>query len=250
MPLSRILASLLSIALLIEITSLAMPAGGTRVIAEKGTPTYGDESWPEGVATLLQHETRGTGWNDWFSQWPNDVNHYEFQVISMDEVNDVIDQFAQIEVAEGRPRPEIHLCPAASPNGFGWLSRFPDDRKLSMIFAIGDQERMDQWYESSIQPRGGNFGVLQFEEAPVAVPPTLTLFVGEPAIDLEKLKIPEGVLVREGGLPGQWHSAKMTVRKSGRSEEKTSAVIEKELSPEETQQQVWRMKIQSYLKGR
>lgn len=248
MPLIRILATLLAITLLIETSSLATAASGTSVIAEKGGPVYEHESWPEGVGTLLKHETRGTGWNDWFTQWPNDVEHFEFQVTSMDEVNDVIDQFAQIEVAKGSPPPEIHLCPAASPKGFGWVSKFPHDRKLPMIFAIGDQQRMDKWYKSFLEPRGGKFGVMQFEEVPVAVPPTLTLFVGEPVIDLEKLKIPDGVLVREGGLPRQWHSAKMTFPKKDRPATKPKS--EKELSSDEKQQQMWREEIQAYLKGR
>ena len=248
MPLSRILSLVLAVVLSVEMTSLARAVGGTSVIAKKGEPISPHKGWPDGVSKLLKHETRGTGWNDWFSEWPNDVDHYEFQVTSIDEVNDVINQFAKIEVAEGSPRPEIHLCPAASPKGFGWVSKFPNDRKLPMIFAIGDQERMDQWYKSFIEPRGGTFGVMRFEEVPVAVPPTLTLFVGEPVIDLEKLNIPESVVVREGGLPGQWHSAKMTLPKKDRPAKTPKA--EKELSPEEKRQQVWRANIQEYLNRR
>ncbi len=255
---------IIGLALVVCIASSVSAAGGTATIAIKGQKVSERESWPGGVVELLNHETRGSGWNDWFSEWPNDVDHFEFQVTSMDQVNDVIREFAKIRVerdrtgSDGKPLsqkpvlPEIHLCPRSSPRGFGWVSKFPQDRKIPMIFALGDQAQLDQWYESFIKPNGGKFGVMKFEEVPVAVPPTLTLFVGEPVFDLEKLEIPAGVRVVEGGLPGRWHSAKMAtpIGKKAQEGSNNEPAPKKELSAAEKQRRTWKEAVQRFIQRR
>jgi hypothetical protein len=42
---------------------------------------------------------------------------------------------------------------------------------------------------------------MEFAETPVAVPPTLTIFVGNAAIDLDDLQIPQNIEVSTGYVP-------------------------------------------------
>lgn len=104
------------------------------------------------------------------------------------------------------------------PVGLGWVSRIPEGNKIPVIFSIGDQTRMDQWYAHVRKP----FGQIEFEACPVAVPPTLTLFVQNPMIDLDQLKIPAGITVQEGYLPTVFH--KSNTKREREEKEKPSAL--------------------------
>jgi hypothetical protein len=208
-------------------------AGGTSSVATKGSPAFVNPHWPPGVAELLEHPARGDGWNSWFTEWPNDVNHYEFHVTNTQQLNDVIALFAKIRVWKdavtdtpdedqiGTTRvphqeylqppaePEIRLCPTGEPAGFGWVSKFDAGNRIPIVFTIGNQHQLDEWYRNFIGPRNGVFGVMIFADVPVAVPPTLTLFVDHTAVQPDKLEIPKGVSVSMGDLPGLWHKSNL-----------------------------------------
>ncbi len=184
-------------ALILGSTTTSFAAGGTSVVASKGQSAYVSKGWPEGAGELANDPARTTGWNDWFSEWPNDVNQYAMEVQSMEDINRLIEKLAAVK-AELK---QVRLCPLPEPKGLGWVSSVPPGNNIPVMFSIGDQTRMDQWYANVRKP----FGVIEFEDCPVAVPPTLTLFVQNPVIDLSKLKIPAGVTVAEGYLPTVFH---------------------------------------------
>jgi hypothetical protein len=192
-----------------SLVSLAMAdglraAGGTSIVASKGSPTYENPAWPAGVVRLLGEPQRTTGWNPWFSEWPNDVNHYAFEVETTEDVNRLLQMLAETR-SDLR---QVRLSPHKEPRGLGWVTNLPEGNNIPVIFSIGDQTRIDQWYGRLRQP----FGLLEFNEAPVAVPPTLTLFIQHQAIDLNRLKIPAGIAVTAGGVPTLFHNANMKQR--------------------------------------
>lgn len=227
-------------------------AGGTSKVAAKGRPVPRIDHWLPGIAEVLAHPARGDGWNSRFTEWPNDVNQYEFHVTGTEQLNEVIALFARIRVgkadaADGdspeevriaqpirlQPpaEPEIRLCPTAEPAGFGWVSEFEAENRIPAVFTIGDQHRIDQWYQQFIAPRGNQFGVMIFADVPVAVPPTLTIFVGHEAVRLDELEIPSGVKVSMGYLPRMWHEANLVdttpemPQEEEKADEKPSVVV-------------------------
>jgi len=171
--------------------------GGTMIVASKGEPVQVSVNWPEGVEALLDDATRTTGWNSFFSEWPNDVNQYGFEVTSTDDVNRLIEKLADVQ-CELRV---IRLSYLKEPVSLGWVTNLPEGNNTAVIFSIGDQARIDQWYQRVRKP----FGVMEFLAAPVAVPPTLTIFVQNEAIDLDALKIPDGITVEGGYVPTVFH---------------------------------------------
>src|SRR4029078_11313320 len=56
--------------------------------------------------------------------------------------------------------------------------------------SLGNQRWIDGWYSrlSETEPGVRPFGVSRLTNSPAAQPPTLTLFVGHPAIDLKQLE--------------------------------------------------------------
>ena len=55
------------------------------------------------------------------------------------------------------------------------------------------------------------FGVMEFTAAPVAVPPTLTIFVQNDSVILDELKIPDGIDVSVGYVPTVFHKSNTTI---------------------------------------
>jgi hypothetical protein len=172
----------------------AYGAAGTSQIASKGSPVGEMSQWPAGVLALVNDPTRTDGWNDWFSEWPNDVNQYQFQVADVDQVNGLIAKLAEIKFKPVR----VYLSPLKEPRGYGWVSSLPEGNDTAVMLSIGDQKRIDEWYRHLPE---GRFGVMKFTSVPTAVPPTLTLFVRNKAIDLARLRIPENVEVSLRGIP-------------------------------------------------
>lgn len=169
-------------------------AAGTDIVARPGQEVRPLDTWPQGLGELLNDPTRTDGWNDWFSEWSNDVCHYAFDVKSMDDVNRLLETFGKIESKVH----QVHLCCKSEPDALGWVTRLPEKNGIAVLYSAGDQARVDQWYGHVRKP----FGQIEFTAAPVAVPPTLTLFVANEKIDLDQLRIPEGIEVIAGGIPG------------------------------------------------
>ena len=195
---------LMVVGLLIMVGASAnlLAAGGTMVVATAGEPVEPPAHWPAGVSELVNDPARTSGWNAWFSEWPNDVQQFAFEVKNTADVNRLIRKLAAIE-ADLR---QIRLSHRQEPQALGWVTRVPEGNGIAVIFSMGDQARIDQWYQHDRQP----FGVMEFVAAPVAVPPTLTIFVRNEAVKIADLEIPAGIEVSRGYVPTLFHRSNTT----------------------------------------
>lgn len=178
----------------LALTSTTAPAmSGTDQVAWPGKPVAAEPDWPEGVLDLVNDPLRTEGWNPWFSEWPNDVKHYAFQVRGTNDVNRLLKKLAAIKHA----KVQVLLYPDKEPRGLGFTTVLNEGNGAAAVFSIGSQKRIDQWYQHLEEGEPGVrvFGVHRFRKPPEAHPPTLALYVGNQAIDLKALKIPPSVEV-------------------------------------------------------
>ena len=181
------------------VSNLSMAAGGTSTIATKGNAADVSPAWPQGVNALVNHASRTSGWNPWFTEWPNDVNHYALEVKSTRELTQLISKLAAIKTN----KLQIRLSYQKEPNSLGWVTRLPQGNGIPVLFSIGNQAQINEWFQQVQQP----FGVLEFKKPPVAVPPTLTIFVQHQRVQLEELKIPKTIDVSRGSVPTIFHKS-------------------------------------------
>jgi hypothetical protein len=210
------------LAILLASASQAFAIGGTMIIATKGQPVPVSAAWPAGVAAIVNDPTRTTGLNSWFSEWPNDVNQYAFEIKGTEDLNRLIEKLAATK-ADLR---QIRLSFLPEPSGLGWVTQLPKGNGIAAVFSIGDQSRIDEWFKTVRKP----FGVMEFTAAPVAVPPTLTIFVQNKVVDLEKLKIPEGITVTSGYVPTVFHRSN-TKQEAEAAQKQNAAVAPANLDP-------------------
>jgi len=173
---------------------------GTSMAASAGQPVSATlaeiHGWPEGTLAILNDPLRGDGWNPWFTEWPNDLNHYEMRVKSTEDVQHLIDLLVKIK---GSPV-QIFLDPRDEPSGLGFTTTLPEGNGIGAMFSIGSQKQIDQWYGHLEEAKPGvrKFGGYRLQQPPGARPPTLTLYVGNDAVDLATLRIPAKVEARAG----------------------------------------------------
>src|SRR6476620_2244412 len=235
------IAALIAVSIFLP-ASDSLAVGGTSVVATKGQAVSVAASWPKGVGEVINDETRSSGWNDWFSEWPNDVNHYGFEVASTADVNRLIKKLASIK----SDLIQVRLSHMKEPEGLGWVTHLPKDNNIAVIFSIGDQSQIDEWYKHVRKP----FGVMEFVAVPIAVPPTLTIFVQNELIDLDKLSIPKGITVESGYLPGAFYRSNTKQekeREEADSKGESSAQPKVEL---DSRAQAIADKIDAFLKNR
>jgi hypothetical protein len=187
---SRSSACVLVLAALLAATT-AQPCfgiSGTMRIASLGKPTAGKASWPTKVTEFVNLPARTTGWYSWFSETPSDVQRYWFHVENVTELNALIEQFAAIE----SKKLEIVLSPEQNPSGG---LEFHGE---SVEFSIGDQQTLDRWFEQLEVDADGRriFGVHRYDKPPVALPPTLTIFLKHKVVNVDELRLPPGISVR------------------------------------------------------
>lgn len=218
----RKLLSAYLIVILLSICSSLHARGGTFRVATKGQKVSNVTSWPKGLEAFLNHPSRTDGWNDWFTEWPNDVEHYQFEVKDTEEANAVLAKFANVKSDKLR----VRLSPGKEPRSIGWVSEIKAGNKTAMLFTTGDQERLDEWFE---QLDGGKFGTMEFAKAPTAVPPTLTIFVENDAIDLDKLIIPPSIQVEAGSTPGLFDVGNLKVDPAKPAPEPKSIELDEEM---------------------
>lgn len=188
------------------VPATAFPIAGTDKIADKGQSVTASPNWPQGLIDVVNDPARTDGWNDWFSEWPNDVVHYQFHfaktgqidVTATSRINLLLKKFAAVRARELH----VHLSPQQEPRGYGWVSSLPAGNGTPVMLSFGDQQRIDEWYQ---RLEGRRFGVMEFEGVPIAVPPTLTIYTRNPAVDLDRLKIPDNLTVMVGDVPRVFH---------------------------------------------
>ena len=85
----------------------------------------------------MNDPTRTTGWNSWFSEWPNDVDQYALEITTTDDLNRLIEKLSATK-SEVR---QIRLSYLKEPVGLGWVTSLPEGNHIAAIFSIGDQSR-------------------------------------------------------------------------------------------------------------
>ena len=162
--------------------SRALGIAGKDRVAAKGQEARAIPGWPEGVLELINDPVRANGWHSWFSECPNDKYYYEMDVRRPEEVNRLIGILASIR-AEAV---QVRLDPAEGAAHAGGVGA---------IFSLGNQSIMNRWFQRlpEVEPGIRQFGVHRYRKPPAVLPPTLTLYVGHKAVDLEKLTIPPNV---------------------------------------------------------
>jgi hypothetical protein len=190
---SYVLCTLFALCLCVfAMSSTSQIAAEGQLIPKASVETHG---WPAGVLDLVNDPLRSDGWNPWFSEWPNDVNHYEMKLHGQDDLEQIIQKLVAIRCDVVR----IRLDPGKEPSALGFTTELPKGNGAAAVFAIGSQKIIDQWYLRlpEIEPGIRKFGVHRYTECPKALPPTLTLFVGNSGIDLAKLKVPMRIQVSD-----------------------------------------------------
>ena len=216
----RLLTATLCLAFLLSVEGDAFAVGGTSIVATKGQRTRVAPGWPDGVGELVNDASRTTGWNSWFSGWPNDVNQYALEIESIADLNRVIDKLATIK-SDLR---HIRFSHLKEPNGLGWVTRVPEGNGIPVIFSIGNQARIDAWFKRVRKP----FGVMEFTATPVAVPPTLTIFAQNDVVNLDELTIPDGIDVSAGYVPTVFLESNTTIEQQ-REKEAANRALSREL---------------------
>ena len=128
---------------------------GTAVVASAGRPVTPDPAWPEGLAAVVNAPARTDGWNPWFSEWPNDVNHYRYELETTDQANVLLRAFAAVRAKGLR----VRLSPSPEPRSLGWASTLPEGNGTAVVLSVGDQGRVDEWHA---RLPGGTFGRMEF----------------------------------------------------------------------------------------
>lgn len=191
------------IVLVAQLSSLQQASGisSTSQVAWSGKPVVAVASWPDGVLALVNDSRRMEGWNPWFSEWPNDVNWYEFKIHSTDDVNQLIGKLAAIKATNVL----VRLNPGKQAAALAFSTVLPEKKRIAAMFSVGEQQRINEWYQRLPESEPGvrKFGVARYKEVPVASPPTLTLYAGHEAIDLEKLVVPASVQVVSDVRPNE-----------------------------------------------
>lgn len=182
----------LSLAAILLVARSAWGIAGYSQVASPGTAAEEELGWPAKIVDLLNDPARTVGWNFWFSECPNDVNHYAFAAKNTDDLNRLIKKLAATK-AKGMSV-TLALGKEFPAGGFSFLK---PGNGIPAVLAFGNQTRLNQWYShlDVVEPGVRQFGVHRYTEPPKAMPPTLTIYVEHPAVDLTKLAIPAEVNV-------------------------------------------------------
>jgi hypothetical protein len=178
--------------LLIVLSRTALGIAGFSSVASAGKPVPEEPGWPAGISEVINDECRTVGWNFWFSECPNDVNHYAFAAKDTDDLNRLIKKLAATK-AKGMTV-ALSLGKEFPAGGFAFLK---PGNNIPSVLALGNQVQLNEWYLrlEIIAPGVRAFGVHRYREPPTAMPPTLTIYVEHEAVDLEKLAIPADLRV-------------------------------------------------------
>jgi len=157
--------------------------------------------WPEGTLALVNHRLRTVGWHYTFNTDPMDRTYFAYRArtpadVQENDVQEILDAFVPLKGS-------ILLDPQSKPPANGVTLRdVSEDEGVFAVFSVGSQVLLDQWYGSlPKQPDGTRkVGKREYRQPPVASPPLLTLYVGNPAVKLEELKLPGGVQVVAANL--------------------------------------------------
>jgi hypothetical protein len=172
---------------------LAFAMSSTDRVAWPGKPATAVAGWPEGTLALVNDPLRTDGWHPWFSECPNDVNFYEYRIRDTGDVNRLLQLLAAIKATNAT----LRLNPEPKAAAIGFTTTSPETNRTALVLSVGNQTQLNAWHQHLPVDKAGirKFGVHRYTNAPLAAPPTLTLYVGHAAVDLQKLQVPDSVTV-------------------------------------------------------
>jgi hypothetical protein len=184
----------LAAAILTSAPAVAWAIAGFSPVAAQGQPLEDNGQWPAKMVDVLNDPARTVGWNFWFSECPNDVNNYAFVAKSTDDLNRILKKLAAVD---GKGMTVVLALGKEFPVGnFAFLKK---GNNAAAVLAFGNQATINQWYVHLKEPKGEpgvkKFGVNRYTEPPKAMSPTLTIYVENPTVDIEKLSIPAALTV-------------------------------------------------------
>lgn len=148
------------------------------------------EGQPAGIARIINDPLRTVGSNSCFSSNPAHRDTFEFEISDMRDLNRLIDLFSQVD----GPKRIVHLSstrPISPLRGFNPDLRSPGP---PVILTIEKQLVLDFWYRQVPQDQVRKaFGPSAIHHPPIASPPTLTVYIRHPLVDLDQLIIPENI---------------------------------------------------------
>jgi hypothetical protein len=181
-------------AVLLSAPSVVWAIAGFSAVATEGKRVGENPQWPAKMMDVVNDPARTVGWNFWFSKCPNDVNHYAFVAKSTDDLNRVLKKLAAVD-AKGTTI-ILTLGKEFPVGNFSFLKK---GNNAAAVLAFGNQATINQWYVHLKEPEGEpgvkKFGVHRYTEPPKAMSPTLTIYVENPAVEVEKLVIPAALMV-------------------------------------------------------
>jgi hypothetical protein len=182
----------LALAAFLSAASTAWGIAGFSPVAQTGRSVTENNEWPARIIELINDPSRTVGWNFWFSECSNDANHYVFVAKSTDDLNRLLKKLAAVD-AKGTTV-MLSLGKEFPVGNFSFLKKGND---ASAVLGFGNQTVINKWYAQlkDAEPGVKEFGVGRYTEPPKAMPPTLTIYVENPAVDLAKLTIPVGLPV-------------------------------------------------------
>jgi hypothetical protein len=186
----------LAAAIFLSAPTVAWAIAGFSAVATEGRRVEENLQWPAKMIDVVNDPTRTVGWNFWFSECPNDVNDYVFVAKSTDDLNRVLKKLAAVD-AKGMTV-VLALGKEYPVSNFSFLKK---GNNASAVLVFGNQAIINQWYvglrDSDGEPGVKKFGVLRYTEPPKAMSPTLTVYVENPAVEVEKLAIPAALTVAD-----------------------------------------------------
>jgi hypothetical protein len=184
----------LAAVVLLSAPSPVWAIAGFSPVAAEGQRVEANGQWPAKMMDVVNDPARTVGWNFWFSECPNDVNHYAFVAKSTDDINRVLKKLAAVD-AKGMTV-VLALGKEYPVGNFSFLRK---GNNAAAVLIFGNQSIINQWYVHLKEPEGEpgvkKFGVNRYTEPPKAMSPTLTIYVENPAVEVEKLVIPATLTV-------------------------------------------------------
>lgn len=182
-------------AVVVLLPSLLMGMLVITPIARPGQPIPPRAEWAVGVQEIVNHPKRTYGWLPEWSELPNDVVYFELDLKNNADVQECLAKMAAIpggarlELDPRKEAPSGEIVPKIPSRASG----------TTAIFSIGNQARLDAWYRSlpEVPPGSGQkkIGVFVYAVAPKTILPTLTLYVGSGAFNLDQLSLPANIEV-------------------------------------------------------
>ena len=153
-----ILPLALAAAVLLSAPAVAWAIAGFSPVAAQGQPLEDNGQWPAKMVDVLNDPARTVGWNFWFSECPNDVNHYAFVAKSTDDLNRVLKKLAAVD-AKGTTV-VLALGKEYPVGNFSFLRK---GNNAAAVLIFGNQTIINQWYvhlrDSEGEPGVKKFGV-------------------------------------------------------------------------------------------